>query len=138
MDEREVGLHPFEPCVLGLEVLDAAELIGAHAAVLGLSGVERGLVDGEVAADVADLLTSLLATKGSDDLGLAESGFPHGSKVGWSLYFQVGREWGSLQLKTQRGLTPYDFVCREWQRGPDRFVRDPPQDPPEPYKRSLE
>lgn len=32
------------------------------------------------------------------------------------------------RLKTLRGLTPYEFVCREWQREPDRFVRDPTQD----------
>ena len=37
------------------------------------------------------------------------------------------------RLKTLRGLTPYEFVCREWQRDPDRFVRDPTQDTLGPY-----
>ena len=26
------------------------------------------------------------------------------------------------RLKTLRGLTPYEFVCREWQREPDGFA----------------
>ena len=37
------------------------------------------------------------------------------------------------RLKTLRGLTPYEFVCREWQRDPDRFYRDPTQDTLGPY-----
>ena len=37
------------------------------------------------------------------------------------------------RLKMLRGLTPYEFVCREWQRDPDRFVRDPTQDTLGPY-----
>lgn len=37
------------------------------------------------------------------------------------------------RLKTLRGLTPYEFVCREWQRAPDRFHRDPTQDTLGPY-----
>ena len=37
------------------------------------------------------------------------------------------------RLETLRGLTPYEFVCREWQREPDRFVRDPTQDTLGPY-----
>ena len=37
------------------------------------------------------------------------------------------------RLKTLRGLTPYEFVCREWQREPARFVRDPTQDTLGPY-----
>jgi transposase InsO family protein len=38
------------------------------------------------------------------------------------------------RLKTLRGLTPYEFVCREWQREPDLFVRDPTHDTLGPYK----
>lgn len=37
------------------------------------------------------------------------------------------------RLKTLRGLTPYEFVCREWQREPERFVRDPTHDTLGPY-----
>lgn len=37
------------------------------------------------------------------------------------------------RLKTLRGLTPYEFVCREWQREPERFHRDPTQDTLGPY-----
>ena len=37
------------------------------------------------------------------------------------------------RLKTLRGLTPYEFICREWQRHPDRFHRDPTQDTLGPY-----
>lgn len=32
------------------------------------------------------------------------------------------------RLKTLRELTPREFVCREWQREPDRFHYDPTQD----------
>ena len=35
--------------------------------------------------------------------------------------------------KTLRGLTPFEFVCREWEREPDRFHRDPTQDTLGPY-----
>ena len=37
------------------------------------------------------------------------------------------------RLKTLRGLTPYEFVCREWQRSPELFYRDPTQDTLGPY-----
>ena len=37
------------------------------------------------------------------------------------------------RLKALRGLTPHEFVCREWQREPDRFVRDPVHEPLGPY-----
>ena len=29
------------------------------------------------------------------------------------------------RLKTLRGLTPYEFICQEWTRAPDLFLRDP-------------
>ena len=32
------------------------------------------------------------------------------------------------RLKTLRGLTPYEFICSEWERSPGRFVRDPTHD----------
>ena len=32
------------------------------------------------------------------------------------------------RLKTLRGLTPYEFMCREWQRDPELLYRDPTQD----------
>ena len=32
------------------------------------------------------------------------------------------------RLKTLRGLTPYEFLCAEWERSPGRFVRDPTHD----------
>ena len=37
------------------------------------------------------------------------------------------------RLKTLRGLTPYEFVCREWQRELELFYRDPTQDTLGPY-----
>lgn len=37
------------------------------------------------------------------------------------------------RLTTLRGLTPYEFVCREWQREPDQFHRDPTQVTLGPY-----
>lgn len=32
------------------------------------------------------------------------------------------------RLKTLGGLTPYEFVCAEWQKAPERFDRDPTHD----------
>lgn len=37
------------------------------------------------------------------------------------------------RLKTLRGLTPYEFVCSEWQRSPERFLRDPTHHTLGPY-----
>ena len=37
------------------------------------------------------------------------------------------------RLKSLKGLTPHEFVCREWQRAPDRFVRDPVHETLGPY-----
>ena len=37
------------------------------------------------------------------------------------------------RLKTLRGLTPYEFVCAEWQQLPDRSVRDPTHHTLGPY-----
>lgn len=37
------------------------------------------------------------------------------------------------RLKTLGGLTPHEFVCREWQREPERFVRDPVHETLGPY-----
>ncbi len=32
------------------------------------------------------------------------------------------------RLKTLRGLTPYEFICRAWADEPHRFTRDPTHD----------
>ena len=37
------------------------------------------------------------------------------------------------RLKSLKGLTPHEFVCREWQREPERFVRDPVHETLGPY-----
>ena len=37
------------------------------------------------------------------------------------------------RLKALKGLTPHEFVCREWQREPGRFVRDPVHETLGPY-----
>jgi hypothetical protein len=29
------------------------------------------------------------------------------------------------RLKTLKGLTPYEFICRLWTKGPERFIFDP-------------
>jgi transposase-like protein len=29
------------------------------------------------------------------------------------------------RLKTLKGLTPYEFICQQWQQAPDRFMHDP-------------
>lgn len=38
------------------------------------------------------------------------------------------------RLRALKGLTPQEFVCQEWARAPDQFVRDPDHDTPGPYK----
>ena len=37
------------------------------------------------------------------------------------------------RLKTLRDLTPYEFVCAEWEKSPERFVRNPADDTLRPY-----
>ena len=29
------------------------------------------------------------------------------------------------RLKTLKGLTPYEFICKAWAKGPDRFALNP-------------
>jgi transposase InsO family protein len=29
------------------------------------------------------------------------------------------------RLKTLKGLTPYEFICKTWTKEPDRFILDP-------------
>ena len=29
------------------------------------------------------------------------------------------------RLKTLKGLTPYEFICQQWQIHPERFLSDP-------------
>ncbi|MBY5775444.1 IS481 family transposase, partial [Rhizobium leguminosarum] len=29
------------------------------------------------------------------------------------------------RLKTLKGLTPYEFICKKWTSEPDRFIIDP-------------
>ena len=36
------------------------------------------------------------------------------------------------RLKTLRGLTPYEFICKSWTEQPHRFTRDPTHDTPGP------
>lgn len=37
------------------------------------------------------------------------------------------------RLKTLRGLTPYEYVCQQWERAPKPFTRDPIHDTLGPY-----
>jgi hypothetical protein len=30
-----------------------------------------------------------------------------------------------LELKTLKGLTPYEYICQPWQQQPERFLFDP-------------
>ena len=34
------------------------------------------------------------------------------------------------RLKTLRGLTPYEFICKAWAAQPERFTRNPPHQMP--------
>src|SRR5690625_1043847 len=97
MHEREIGIHPLQACILLLEVLDAIELADAQAAVFRLPVVERRVADPRLTAEVAHLLTRLMPAKKGNDLGLAESGSLHDSKVRIDLYFRMGEDQGSLQ-----------------------------------------
>lgn len=29
------------------------------------------------------------------------------------------------RLKTLRGLTPYEFICQQWEKEPSRFMQNP-------------
>ena len=37
------------------------------------------------------------------------------------------------RLKRLHGLTPYEFICAEWRKNPNIFIRDPTHHPPRPY-----
>jgi transposase InsO family protein len=36
------------------------------------------------------------------------------------------------RLKTLKGLTPYEFICKRWTAEPDRFILNPLQQMPGP------
>ena len=36
------------------------------------------------------------------------------------------------RLKTLKGLTPYEFICKSWTKEPQRFRLDPTHQTPEP------
>lgn len=36
------------------------------------------------------------------------------------------------RLKTLRGLTPYEFICQQWQQAPSRFIQNPLHQTPGP------
>src|SRR5690625_2300123 len=97
MHEGAIGIHPLQACILLLEVLDAFELADAQTAVFRLPVVERRVADPRLTAEVAHLLTRLMPAKKGNDLGLAESGSLHDSKVRIDLYFRMGEDQGSLQ-----------------------------------------
>src|SRR5690625_7686887 len=104
MHEREIGIHPLQACILLLEVLDAFELADAQAAVFRLPVVERRVADPRLTAEVAHLLTRLMPAKKGNDLGLAESGSLHDSKVRIDLYFRMGEDQGSLHTMNRTGV----------------------------------
>jgi len=37
------------------------------------------------------------------------------------------------RLKTLKALTHYEFICKSWQKEPDRFILDPTHQLPGPY-----
>lgn len=37
------------------------------------------------------------------------------------------------RLKTLQGLTPYEFICRLWEKEPSRFIQNPHHQTPGPY-----
>ncbi len=76
-----MGVHPFEASVLGFERRESFYFTDAHASVLGFSIVVRRVADTDLSAEVDDPFTLLVTYKDRDDLGFAESGFVHGSKV---------------------------------------------------------
>ena len=39
----------------------------------------------------------------------------------------------ACRLKTLRGLTPYEYICKAWTDEPDRFIRNPIRQSSEPY-----
>lgn len=71
--ERQIGIHPLQPGVLGLELLDSFEVRGFHPAVLRLPLVVRRLRDPVLAAQLADAHPGVRRLQDRDDLRLRES-----------------------------------------------------------------
>ncbi len=74
----EFGDDPLQANILGLEILQALDVVGPHATVLGLPAVPRRLVNLEVPADLGEVLTLVeqLLTLGDLPDGSAPSS-PH-------------------------------------------------------------
>jgi hypothetical protein len=41
------------------------------------------------------------------------------------------------RLKTLRGLTPYEFICKQWTNQPERFTLNPIQQMSGPNRRTV-
>ena len=48
----------------------------------------------------------------------------HGQLRGHLANFVSAYNFGR-RLKTLKGLTPYEFICKRWTSEPDRFIIDP-------------
>lgn len=81
MHQGEVGVHLLQPRILRFQVLQAFEVAGGETTVFGLPVVKRRVADADFTAEVAHLLSALVALEDGDDLGFAESGRFHGSKI---------------------------------------------------------
>ena len=48
----------------------------------------------------------------------------HGQLCQHLTYFVAAYNFGK-RLKTLRGLTPYEFICKQWTIDPQRFIHNP-------------
>ena len=71
--EREIAHEPFQPTVLFFHLLQPAEFAHAQMRVLLFPGVEGGLADAELPAEVANRGPTLGLPDGIDDLLFGES-----------------------------------------------------------------
>ena len=77
--EREIGHQPLQSAVFFLQLPEPPQLAHAQVGVFLLPGVEGGITDPELSAEVADGGPAFGLTDGLDDLLLRESRPLHGS-----------------------------------------------------------
>ena len=83
--EREVGHEPFQPAVFFFHLPEPAQFAHAQVRVLLFPGVEGGVTDAELPAEVADGGASFGLADGIDDLLFGES-----STASWVRSFRRG------------------------------------------------
>src|SRR5690606_16295299 len=113
--ERQLGVHPLEPGVLGFQVLDPPQLRGLQAPVLRFPLVVGRHADAGLPADVLDRHAGVGLLEDRDDLGLGETGLLHATswlgktcqKVLLMGCLRIGEAYGVSSADKRRGIASW-------------------------------